>query len=136
MATPRRAQADEAIRRMERRATLLGATDEFAECVYAERVGTAPNGKPIMRRLPRWKISERWIEFECGCTAERHRELLDVRSFDPVIFQGLPEQAVYVLCCHLHEPKMNERLGTRSPYVDFDQWYRHRYRRLTGKAGA
>ena len=131
MATPPKAQADAIKQRLSERAAA------FKECEYeSELAGHAPDGKPILRRFPRWRLSERWIEFECGCTAERHRELLDVRSFDPVIFQGLPEQAVYVLCCHLHEPKMNERLGTRSPYVDFDQWYRHRYRRLTGKAGA
>ena len=121
---------------MERRATLLGATDEFAECVYAERVGTAPNGKPIMRRLPRWKISERWIEFECGCTAERFRELTDVRGSDPVIFEGLPEQALYVKVCDLHEASMYANRLSYGGFKTFDQWYRARYRRLTGKAGA
>ena len=115
---------------MEGMATLLGADEDWtvAPPEYQQRTR---DGSPM-----RWKLSERWIEFECGCSAERFRELKDVRRYDPIIFQGLPEQAVYVKVCDFHQFGVWHARLRYGRFATFDQWYRARYRRLTGKAGA
>jgi hypothetical protein len=128
VATPQQAQADALLRRMERRATLLSPGEDWTVCPYDQ---TTRDGKPM-----RWKLSSRWIEFECGCAAERFRELVDVQRYDPVIFMGLPEQALYTKVCEFHQPGVYRARLSYGGFKDFDQWYRARYRRLTMKAGA
>lgn len=83
---------------------------------------------------PRWRIETRWIEFECGCTAERARELVDPRPSDPIIFRGLPQQAVYSEVCDRHRPGMNKYVGFGAPGLTFEQWKRSRRALLMRKA--
>jgi hypothetical protein len=80
----------------------------------------------------RWAIDARWVTFECGCVAERCRELVDPQPSDPIIFANLPQQAVYESVCHLHGPSMNFRLGMGG-IKDFDQWRIWRRNRLMGR---
>lgn len=112
--------ADLLLRRMEQRATILGQGDPdgFMDCPY-------PNE-------PRWRIDSRWIEFECGCRAERCMELTLPRKSDPIIFRDLPEQAVYDYVCHKHNPSMNKRVKFMG-YETFDQWKRDRRATLMGR---
>ena len=81
---------------------------------------------------PRWRIDSRWVEFECGCRAERCLKLYGAKNYDPVIFRGEPQQAVYDSVCQRHNAGMNviTRFGG---YVDFNQWKIHRRARLMGK---
>jgi hypothetical protein len=110
---------DSMIGRMIETATMLGYDgSEFVECKYP---GEA-----------RWRVSERWIEFECGCTCERFAELWHVRTYDPVIFRNLPELAIYEKVCHFHNPAMNVRVKFGG-FVDFAQWHRIRRPTLTRK---
>jgi hypothetical protein len=92
---------------------------EFTDCIY-------PNE-------PRWKLSQHWIEFECGCVAERCTELVNPRRWDPIIFADLPEQAVYDFVCHYHTAWMNTYRMAYGGFADFKQWKRHRRPRLMGK---
>jgi hypothetical protein len=81
-----------------------------------------------------YRIDARWIVFECGCAAERaHSLAVRPERWDPVIFEGLPEQAVYDHVCDRHMEGMNFRLGV-SGMVDFSQWRRHRRDILLGRS--
>ena len=87
---------------------------------------------------PRWSISARWIQFECGCAGERCMELHHPQPWDPIIFQGTPQQAVYAKVCDRHLPGMNVRLGfgrdsRGSQFVDFAHWQRSRRAVLMGR---
>ena len=85
----------------------------------------------------RWKISARWVEFECGCRAERVAPNPVFRSFarpfDPVIFRNLPQQAVYEGTCDDHAASMNVYVHFGG-FVDFAQWKANRRPLLMGKA--
>ena len=83
-------------------------------------------------RAPRWRLSPKWIEFECGCRAQRFRSLKTSANYDPIIFRGLPEQAVYDRPCEPHLAGLNDyvRFGG---YVDFNQWRRDRLQLITGE---
>lgn len=73
-----------------------------------------------------------WIVFPCGCRAERVATLrCQPRAGDPVIFVGLPEQAVYDAVCREHEEPLVYRLMGR--YRTFDQWKRDRRPQLIGR---
>jgi len=89
----------------------LGDESGFVDCAYAG--------------LPRWKLTKKWIEFECGCVSERALKLNGMVPSDPVIFVNLPEQAVYIKCCDKHLPYMNYRLGMGG-FKDFAEWVRDR----------
>lgn len=103
---------DPILARMEAQATLVGM--DFEDCLY---VGT--DGQ----KFPRWKLEPRWITFECGCRAERCRDFkVPVQRCDPVIFLGLPEQAVYDQPCHKHEAFVNTHRARYGGYVTFQQW--------------
>lgn len=92
--------------------------------------------EPCEMGEPRWRIDARWIEFECGCRAERTDRLhTQPMPYDPIIFGGLPEMAVYDFVCHHHSPAMNKRLHF-GHYLTFDQWRRHRRHVLMGKGVA
>lgn len=80
----------------------------------------------------RYSIDARWIAFECGCRAERCNATVDARNFDPIIFKGLPEQAVYDSVCHLHGPSMNV-IVSFGGYKDFAQWRIHRRDQVMGR---
>jgi hypothetical protein len=82
---------------------------------------------------PRWRIDSRWIEFECGCRAERCMTLRDVRNTDPIIFAGTAQQAVYDFACARHMPGMNKWIGFGGRGLDFNQWRRYRRDILMGK---
>lgn len=104
-----------------------------------ERVATfAPNpdeGNPDLPKdpwQPRWALKGNWVEFECGCVAERCSSLVDPRAFDPVIFRGLPQQAVYETVCHRHGPGMNKYVGF-GHFKTFEQWKSRRKNILMGK---
>jgi hypothetical protein len=128
MPTPRKAEADALLRRMEQRATLLHPGDDWTICPYDQ---TTRDGKPM-----RWKLSSRYIEFECGCAATRVRKLMaSPQRWDLVIFQGLPEQAIYTKVCEYHQAGVYRTRLAYGPFKTFDQWYRRRYRRLMGLAG-
>ena len=113
--------ADNILRRMESQATLLDQEGRagFTDCRY-------PNE-------PRWKLESRWIEFECGCRAERITKFAaPVKLSDPIIFRDLPEQAVYDYVCAKHEPKMNFYISYQG-FRDFAQWKLHRRATIMGK---
>lgn len=81
----------------------------------------------------RYSIDARWIAFECGCAAERVASFaFRPERWDPVIFEGLPEQALYETVCSRHLEGMNDRLRFGG-IVDFDQWRRHRRDALLGR---
>lgn len=111
--------ADPIITRMARQAVRLGQDrSAFVDCDYENE--------------PRWRIDARWIEFECGCRAERCLELRGQRAYDPVIFGDLPEQAVYDHVCAWHMPAMNKRVHF-GHFVDFAQWRKARRSLLMGR---
>jgi hypothetical protein len=83
-------------------------------------------------KAPRWRLSSKWIEFECGCTAQRFRTLRTEANYDPIIFRGLPEQAVYDSPCDPHLPGLNDYVKFGG-YVDFSQWRRSRLQLITGE---
>jgi hypothetical protein len=99
---------DAILRRLEQGAIILG-DDSAWQPSPASDVG-------------RWRIDYRWIEFECGCRAERCMQLTFPVASDPIIFRDLPEQAVYDYCCHFHMPAMNKYVGAGGRYKTFDQW--------------
>jgi len=121
-------QADRILRKLEQEAVLLGEDNsQFSQAKY---IGVDENGKPVAR--PRWRLDSKWIEFDCGCRGERCKKLFGKKDFDPVIFDGLPEQAVYDFVCSKHEPYMNKRLRLGG-YVTFKDWYEKRRSSLMGK---
>lgn len=73
------------------------------------------------RGYMRWSMDARWVEFACGCRAERVHLTTRPHKWEPVIFEGLPEEAVYDYVCHAHEPEMNKRIGLGG-YRTFAQW--------------
>lgn len=75
---------------------------------------------------PRWRIDSQWVEFECGCRAERSLELNQPEIFDPIIFRELPQQAVYDFVCDRHLPGMNKWIGFAGKNMKFDDWRRLR----------
>jgi hypothetical protein len=112
--------ADPIIRRMAEQAVLLGLNkDETIDEVKA-------------MKAPKWSVTPQWVTFECGCRAERCLKLYGHSMFDPVIFEGQPEQGVYEGVCQFHTPAMNDRLRFGG-YVDFVQWSKHRRRQIMGK---
>ena len=122
-------QADAILRRLEKDAVDLGG--DYSAFEPPKYVGYDPDGNLV--KLPRWRLSVRWIEFECGCRAERMLKFYaPLHRTDPVIFQDLPEQALYDGVCDKHMPHMNKRVHLNG-YVDFLQWYRDRRPLLLGK---
>ena len=120
--------ADKMLARMEKDAVTLGYSEAFDPPKY---VGMDPQGKPVL--LPRWRIDAKWIEFECGCRAEKFTKLsAPTHHTDPIIFENLPEQALYDYVCHHHTPAMNKRVHLNG-FVDFAQWHRSRRSLLLGK---
>lgn len=118
-ARPGASDRDSIVTRMHRVATLIGEDGEqFTDCKYPGE--------------PRWRIDARWVEFECGCRAERALTLAGARPWDPIIFRELPEQAVYDHVCAVHEPQMNKRVRGLG-FATFDQWHRARRPRLMGR---
>lgn len=87
---------------------------------------------------PRWRIDSRWIEFECGCRAERidPNELLrrraNLEEWDPIVFAGTPQVAVYDSVCERHEAGMNTYVSFGG-FVTFKQWKTARRAVLMGK---
>jgi hypothetical protein len=82
----------------------------------------------------RYSIDPRWISFECGCSAERVAAFaFRPERWDPVIFEHLPEQALYATVCSRHLEGMNGRLRFGG-FVDFEQWRRHRRNSLLGRS--
>jgi len=110
---------DRILRRLESQATILGDFSQWERSPI--------NGDP------RWRIDSKWIEFECGCRAERCVKLVDLYGWEPVIFVGLPEQAVYEGVCDFHLPSMNSRIGMGGKYKDFGSWRMLRRNVLMGK---
>ena len=97
--------------------------------------GNLEQGHPDLPRdpwQPRWRIDAKWIEFECGCRAERCQKLNGPRKSDPIIFEGMAQQAVYDFVCQRHLPGMNVyvRFGQ---FADFAQWHKARRATLMGK---
>ena len=126
-----KADLDPILRRFEQQATLVG-DDEFHECLYGTEVPDGMGGTRLIP-LPRWRVTYKWIEFECGCAAERCRELVAPKPWDPIIFSGLEHQAVYTKVCHQHNAKMNDRVHFGG-YRTFEQWYADRRPTLMGRA--
>lgn len=83
-------------------------------------------------RTPRWRIDSKWIEFECGCRAERCMKLYGATMADPVIFRDTPQQAVYDYGCAVHVMALGVYCHFAG-YADFTQWKLHRRARLMGK---
>lgn len=101
---------------------------------------------PLLRRghgIPRWRLSERWVEFECGCVAERISPdaIAPYERWEPVIFDeptpGIIEYlAVYDQCCSHHRPAMDRRISLGGRYSTFDSWYLgRRYALMGGRRG-
>ena len=111
-------------------------TDRIIQRMLAQQAAAGTSdGDPDLPRdpwQPRWRMDAKVIEFECGCRAERCTTLHGARSYDPIIFQGLPEQAVYDFVCSRHEPGMNKYVHF-GHFVDFSQWHRSRRAVLMGK---
>ena len=84
---------------------------------------------------PRWRIDSRFIEFECGCRAERCRTLIDAKPWDPVIFRDLPQQAVYDYVCERHHAGMNTIVHF-GKFIDFSQWKKARRLLIMGRLKA
>jgi hypothetical protein len=124
-----KAESDQLFKRMQTMAVDLGGDKDWEECLYSREVSPGVHSK-----LPRWKVSARWIEFECGCTAERCRDLHQPQPSDPIIFGGQVHQAVYDKVCHKHHASMNARCGMGGQGRTFEQWYRERRRILMGRA--
>jgi hypothetical protein len=80
----------------------------------------------------RWTLDSKWVTFECGCVAERCLFVFGARRFDPIIFRGLPQQAVYEKVCDFHAPSMNVYVSF-GRFKDFGQWKRHRRSILMGR---
>jgi hypothetical protein len=120
--------ADRILRKLEQEAVILGETQsQFNNSRY---VGVDANGKPIAR--PRWRIDSKVIEFECGCRGERVTKVFGKKDFDPIIFDGLPEMAVYDFVCSKHEAHMNKRV-LLGGYQTFRDWHTLRRKQLIGK---
>ena len=83
---------------------------------------------------PAYRIAARWITWECGCVAERVERLHGNETWEPVVFEGLPEQAVYATVCTLHLPAMDRRIAMGGQYRDWLSWWTLRRNRLIGKA--
>jgi hypothetical protein len=83
-------------------------------------------------RAPRWRLTPKFLEFECGCSALRCRTLNGALPSDPIIFRGLPEQAVYFRSCRAHEAGLNDYVHFQG-FVDFAQWRTSRWTQLTGE---
>jgi hypothetical protein len=107
--------------RMAARAESMGESADWVDCPM-----------PGDRGFPRWRLSARWVEFECGCVAERCIPTYGAETFDPVIFRELPEQAVYLSVCHAHAPGMNVYVHFGG-FADFDQWARYRRDTIMGR---
>jgi hypothetical protein len=112
------------------------AIDRVAHRIEHQAAHSQDEGDPDLPRdpwEPRWTINQKWIEFECGCRAERCEELhCKPIPGDAIIFAGLPEQAVYDQVCHRHGPGMNKYIRFTGT-VTFDQWKLHRRHLLMGK---
>jgi len=125
--------------RMERDAIILSKSYGFEASPY------------LQPGQPRWRLGPRWIEFECGCRAERCANLIAPKKYDPVIFEGLPEQAVYDGVCDAHQQGMwenrirfwifddhdvetaeNRKFEKVRGYADFNDWHRRRRPLLMG----
>lgn len=112
----------------------------FADAVSLEKQSGFEHSPYLQSGQPRWKLGPRWIEFECGCVAERYERLsLPVENYDPVIFENLPEQALYYFVCYWHQPgmfehriKFSHRFGVATGYADFNDWARRRRPLLMG----
>ncbi len=121
--------ADNLLARMEKTARQLGGL-EFTDSPF------------LVPGAPRWHLSERWITFECGCVAERVRELRGVKEFDPVIFTDPASreyQAIYESVCEKHRARMNTRTSIGRDqngvqYRDFKDWYTRRRALLIGRS--
>lgn len=98
-----------------RRMDALGHLSGYAD-VAEQSIGTGPP----------WTIDARWVVFACGCRAERARRLNCPHPSDPVIFRGLPQQAVYDSVCDAHRPGMDYYLGTGAHRLTFADWHRRR----------
>ena len=111
-------------------------TDTYAQAAEAGAVSKEEGGDPNLIRdpwQPRWRIDSQWVEFECGCRCERIWPLrCEYLPGDAVIFQGLPEQAVYDYVCDRHAPGMN-MIVKFSGFADFGQWKRTRKHLLLGR---
>lgn len=84
-------------------------------------------------RNPRYSMKGRWIEFECGCRMLRFQNNSGIlRPSDPIIFRGLPEQAVYDLPCNAHLAGVNKYIGLSGQYKDFQGWKSARFKLITG----
>ena len=119
----RRSPRNEVLGRMIEQATLLGPSanvslEEWVECPHEP-------GR-------RWRLTDRWVEFECGCRAERARVLYGAQPWDPIVFPGLPEQAVYDNCCDRHMQRMRFRLSFGGNW-DFKIWHERRRPKLLGR---
>ena len=112
--------ADPIIKRMAERAVILG--HDPSELIDQVKSMDAP----------RWHLSPTYITFNCGCRGERTDTIFGAESWDPIIFKGEREQAVYDRVCDDHAASMNVRLRFGG-YADFGQWCRDRRRQLMGK---
>jgi hypothetical protein len=120
--------ADRILKKLEAEAVLLG--EEASQFTESKYIGLDPDGKPVER--PRWRIDAKVIEFECGCRGERVTKVYGARSYDPIIFDGLPEMSVYDFVCYKHEPHMNKRVRLGG-FADFQSWHSKRRPKLIGK---
>lgn len=115
------------------RGALNRITGRFAEQIAAAPPEERDDIDNLTTPNQRWRIDQRWIEFDCGCRAERCQQLREYpMDWDPVIFRNLPEQAVYDDVCDLHGPSMNKYVGFGG-FVTFDQWKRERRDALMGR---
>ena len=119
---------DSVLARLERQAVDL-SRQGLGEGEYTGRGHLVNRATGERVSVPRWKIEDRWLTFECGCRAEWFDTLNDEKSWDPVV-RGFDRLAVYDHVCHAHNASMNVRL--MGHFVDFDQWRRHRRGKLTG----
>lgn len=111
---------DPIMRRIQEQARIANEDPEFAADLAA------------FGQRPRWRLTDKWVEFECGCRCQRFRQLKTAENYDPIIFRGLPEQAVYDMPCGAHEAGLN-KIVKFGGFVDFSQWRRARLRMITGE---
>jgi hypothetical protein len=115
------------------------------DAISLERQSGFEHSPALQKGQPRWKVGPKWIEFECGCIAERTTKLVNPEPYDPIIFQDLVEddgtsmQAVYYRVCAHHEQgmfdtriKFSHRIHNSSGYSDFNDWFNRRRPLLMG----
>ena len=81
---------------------------------------------------PKYEITGKFVAWECGCLARRYPKLKNTKRYDPIVFKGTPQQAVYDKTCDFHVAGMNKFLGL-GHIKDLSTWKIARLKLITGE---